>query len=42
MEQINKYQQELKDIENYKREGTIIGSKGKFNLSEEKPTKYFY
>ena len=42
IEQINKYQQELNDIENYKNEGTIIRSKEKTILNEEKPTKYFY
>ena len=41
IEQINKYQQELNDIENYKNEGTIIRSKEKTILNEEKPTKYF-
>ena len=42
IEQINKYQQELNDIEHYKNEGTIIRSKEKTILNEEKPTKYFY
>ena len=42
IEKLNKYQQELNDIENYKTEGTIIRSKEKVILNEEKPTKYFY
>ena len=42
MEKIDKYQQELNDIENYKHEGPIIRSKEKIILNEEKPTKYFY
>ena len=42
IKKINKYQQELNDIENYKTEGTIIRSKEKVILNEEKPTKYFY
>ena len=42
IEKINKYQQELNDIENYKTEGTIIRSKEKVILNEEKPNKYFY
>ena len=42
IEKINKLQQELDDIENYKTEGTIIRSKEKVILNEEKPTKYFY
>ena len=42
IEKINKYQQELNEIENYKTEGTIIRSKEKVRLNEEKPTKYFY
>ena len=42
IEKINKYQQELNEIENYKTEGTIIRSKEKVSLNEEKPTKYFY
>ena len=42
IEKINKYQQELNEIENYKTEGTVIRSKEKVILNEEKPTKYFY
>ena len=42
IEKMNKYQQELNEIENYKTEGTIIRSKEKVILNEEKPTKYFY
>ena len=42
IEKINKYQQELNEIENYKTEGIIIRSKEKLILNEEKPTKYFY
>ena len=42
IEKLNKYQQELNDLENYKTEGTIIRSKEKVILNEEKPTKYFY
>ena len=38
---INKHQQDLQDIENYKITGTII-SKEKIILNEEKPTKFFY
>ena len=41
IEKINKYQQDLNDIENYKTEGTIIRSNEKTILNEEKPTKYF-
>ena len=41
-ETINKYQQELNDIENYKIAGTIIRSKEKMILNEEKATKYFH
>ena len=41
-EQIHKYQQELNDIEINKSHGTIIWSKEKIILNEEKPTKYFY
>ena len=39
---INKNQQELNDIENFKINGTIIRSKEKIILNEEKPTKFFY
>ena len=39
---INKHQQDLQDIENYKTTGTIIRSKEKIILNEEKPTKFFY
>ena len=42
IEFINKNQQELNDIENYKINGTIIRSKEKIILNEEKPTKFFY
>ena len=42
IEKIKKYQQDLNDIENYKTEGTIIRSKEKTILNEDKPTKYFY
>ena len=42
IEKLNKYHQELNDLENYKTEGTIIRSKEKVILNEEKPTKYFY
>ena len=41
LEKINKYQQDLNDTENYKSEGTIIRSKEKIILNDEKPTKYF-
>ena len=41
-ENINKYQQELNDIENYKCQGTIIKSKEKLISNEEKPIKFFY
>ena len=37
IEKINKYQQELTEIENYKSQGTIIRSKEKNILNEEKP-----
>ena len=33
---------ELEDIDKYKIHGTIIRSKGKIILNEEKPTKYFF
>ena len=39
---VNKNQQELNDIENFKINGTIIRSKEKIILNEEKPTKFFY
>ena len=39
---INKHQQDLQDIENYKITGTIIRSKEKIFLNEQKPTKFFY
>ena len=39
---INKNQQELNDIENFKINGTIIRSNEKIILNEEKPTKFFY
>ena len=42
IEIINKYQQELNEIENYTLTGTIIRSKEKIILNEEKPTKFFY
>ena len=42
IEKIKKYQQDLNDIENYKTEGTIIRSKEKTILNEDKPTRYFY
>ena len=42
IEIINKYQQELNEIENYRLTGTIIRSKEKIILNEEKPTKFFY
>ena len=38
---INKNQQELNNIENYKINGTVIRSKEKIILNEEKPTKFF-
>ena len=39
---INKHQQDLQDIQNYKIRGTIIRTKEKNILNEEKPTKFFY
>ena len=39
---IEENQTELEDIDNYKTHGTIIRSKEKLILNEEKPTKYFY
>ena len=42
IEIVNKHQQELNEIENYKLTGTIIRSKEKIILNEEKPTKFFY
>ena len=41
-DEINKCQQELDEIENYRNEGTFIRSKEKIILNEEKPTKFFY
>ena len=41
--QIQVWQNTLENIENYKKaEGSIIRSKEKFIINEEKPTKYFY
>ena len=42
IEIINKYQHELNEIENHRLTGTIIRSKEKIILNEEKPTKFFY
>ena len=39
---IKKYEIELEEIENYKKQGTIIRSKEKIILNEKKPTKYFF
>ena len=39
---IKKYEIELEEIENYKKRGTVIRSKEKIILNEEKPTKYFF
>ena len=39
---IEENQTELEDIDNYKIHGTIIRSKEKIILNEEKPTKYFF
>ena len=39
---IGENQTELEDIDNYKIHGTIIRSKEKIILNEEKPTKYFF
>ena len=39
---IEKYQIDLEKIENCKTQGTIITSKEKIILNEEKPTKYFF
>ena len=39
---ICKYQQQIDEIDNYKNRGTIIRSKEKIVLNEEKPTKYFF
>ena len=42
IEKIEKYQQSLDEINNYKIQGTIIKSKEKLILEEEKPTKFFF
>ena len=39
---IKKYEIELEDIENYKKQGTVIISKENIILNKEKPTKYFF
>ena len=39
---ICKYQQQIDETDNYKNQGTIIRSKEKIVLNEEKPTKYFF
>ena len=40
--QINIWQQELEDIENYKTQGTVIRNKEKIVINQEKPNKFFY
>ena len=42
IEKIEKYQQILDEINNYKIQGTIIKSKEKLILDEEKPTEFFF
>ena len=42
IEKIEKYQQTLDEINNYKIQGTIIKSKEKHILEEEKSTKFFF
>ena len=39
---INKAQQHLEDIQNYKMSGSIIRSKEKIILEQEKPNKFFF
>ena len=39
---INNWQKELEDIENYKIQGSIIRSKEKIIINQEKPNKYFF
>ena len=39
---INKAQQHLDDIQNYKISGSIIRSKGKIILEQKKPNKIFF
>lgn len=39
---IEKWQRSIENLENYKTKGTVIRSKGRFIVIEEKPTKYFY
>ena len=39
---IEQWQRSIEDIENYKAQGTIIRSKERAIVNEEKPTKYFY
>ena len=40
--QIQSWQNTLENIEKYKTEGSIIRSKEKIIINEEKPRKYFY
>ena len=42
LEQLEIWQQQLEDIENYRIQGTIIRSKEKQIINQEKPNKYFY
>ena len=42
LKQIQIWQQQPEDIENYKIQSTIIRSKEKFIINQEKPNKYFY
>ena len=40
--QLEIWQQQLEDIGNYRIQGTIIRSKEKQIINQEKPNKYFY
>ena len=42
LKQIEIWQQQIEDIENYKIQSTIIRSKEKFIINQEKPNEYFY
>ena len=39
---IEKWQRSIENLENYKTQGTVIRSKGRFIVTDEKSTKYFY
>ena len=42
LKQIEIWQQQIEDIENYKIQSTIIRSKEQFIINQEKPNEYFY